>query len=81
MDYILGLAKVEERKVSKEELMKPLDEELPPSAAERPTRSSRGARGRGSRAAGRLTGRAGSDGRAGGTAPRRLFSGRPRAPI
>ncbi len=28
VDYILGLAKIEERKVSKEELVKPLDEEL-----------------------------------------------------
>ncbi len=32
VDYILGLAKVAERKVAKEELMKPLDDELPPSA-------------------------------------------------
>jgi trigger factor len=29
VDHILGLAKVEERKVSKEELLKPLDDELP----------------------------------------------------
>ena len=29
LDHILGLAKVEERKVSKDELMKPLDDELP----------------------------------------------------
>ncbi len=34
VDYILGLAKVEERKVSKEELMKPLEDELPPSAGQ-----------------------------------------------
>jgi trigger factor len=33
VDHILGLAKVEERKVSKDELMKPLDDELPSSAA------------------------------------------------
>ena len=33
VDYILGLAKVTDRKVSKEELMKPLDDELPPPAA------------------------------------------------
>ncbi len=33
VDYILGLAKVEERKVSKEELMKPLDDELPSAPA------------------------------------------------
>jgi trigger factor len=33
VDYILGLAKVEERKVSKDELMKPLDDELPSSPA------------------------------------------------
>ena len=32
VDYILGLAKVADRKVAKEELMKPLDDELPPSA-------------------------------------------------
>ncbi len=32
VDHILGLAKVADRKVAKEELMKPLDDELPPSA-------------------------------------------------
>ncbi len=32
VDYILGLAKVADRKVAKEELMKPLDDELPPPA-------------------------------------------------
>ena len=33
VDHILGLAKIEERKVSKEELTKPLDDELPSPAA------------------------------------------------
>ena len=33
VDYILGRAKVTDRKVSREELMKPLDDELPSSAA------------------------------------------------
>jgi trigger factor len=33
VDHILGLAKVEERKVSKDELMKPLDDDLPLPAA------------------------------------------------
>ena len=32
VDYILGLAKVTDRRVPKEELMKPLDDDLPPSA-------------------------------------------------
>jgi trigger factor len=32
VDHILGLAKVEDRKVSKDELMKPLDDELPSAA-------------------------------------------------
>ncbi len=33
VDHILGRARVEERKVSKDELLKPLDDELPPAAA------------------------------------------------
>jgi trigger factor len=37
VDYILGLAKVEDRKVSKEELLKPLDEEAPSSPAQAPS--------------------------------------------
>ena len=32
VDHIIGLAKVEERKVSKDELLKPIDDELPPPA-------------------------------------------------
>jgi trigger factor len=34
VDHIVGLAKVEERKVSKDELMKPVDDELPAVASE-----------------------------------------------
>ncbi len=34
VDHIIGLAKVEERKVSKDELMKPIDDELPAAAKE-----------------------------------------------
>jgi trigger factor len=33
VDHILGVAKVEERKVSKDELLKPIDDELPSTAA------------------------------------------------
>ncbi len=34
VDHIIGLAKVEERKVSKDEVMKPIDDELPAAAKE-----------------------------------------------
>ncbi len=34
VDHIIGLAKVEERKVSKDELLKPIDDELPAAGAE-----------------------------------------------
>ncbi len=34
VDHIIGLAKVEERKVSKDELLKPIDDELPAAASE-----------------------------------------------
>jgi trigger factor len=34
VDHIIGLAKVEERKVSKDELLKPIDDELPAAAGE-----------------------------------------------
>ncbi len=33
VDHILGLARLEEKKVSKEELMKPVDDDAPPAAA------------------------------------------------
>ena len=76
VDYILGLAKVEERKVSKEELMKPLDDDCRPG----------GGSGQGSRRACRAekpaeTGSPQGASELGGEPGRRLFSGRRRAPI
>ncbi len=39
VDHIIGLAKVDERKVSKDELLKPIDDEMPAAAGgEQPTR-------------------------------------------
>ena len=36
VDHIIGLAKVEDRKVSKEELLKPIEDDLPPKADDAP---------------------------------------------
>ena len=57
VDHILGVAKVADRKVAKEELMKPLDDELPPSA--RPGEDAAAAAAEAPKAGGLTSGRRG----------------------